>query len=261
MPGRTARVYHASRAMAEVAARNRGRLESRPSHEAGWDAPMSMVRSFARASLERYVVALQYPEFRQMWLAHLAAQAAGWALIVSRGWLIFDMTHSSLSVGLVTFGAMAPMLFMPPIAGVLADRMDRRTLLASTYVANMALTLVLAVLAAFGVLNEWIVLALTVGNGMARATQQATSQALAANLVPPERLLNALSLTAATQHMARLVGPGIVAPVLGLIGVAPAFFVCAALYGIGWWQLLQVHTRTTGGVKRGESWAGSFLAG
>ena len=48
--------------------------------------------------------------------------------------------------------------------------------------------------------------------------------ALAANLVPPHRLLNALSLTAATQHMSKLVGPGLVAPVLGLLGVAPAFF-------------------------------------
>src|SRR5690349_2448777 len=114
---------------------------------------MSAIRSFARASLERYVVALEYPEFRTMWLAHLAAQAAGWALIVARGWLVFDLTHSSLVVGLVTFAAMAPMLVMPPIAGVLADRMDRRTLLASTYVANLALTLVMAVLAAFGGLN------------------------------------------------------------------------------------------------------------
>ena len=153
------------------------------------------------------------------------------------------------------------MLVMPPIAVVLADRTDRGTLLASTYIVNLAITLMLAVLAALGLLNERLMLVLTIGNGRARATQQATSQALAANLVPPQRLLNALSLTAATQHMARLVGPGLVAPVLGLIGVAPAFFVCAALYGIGWLELRQVRTRTTGGVRRGQSWAGSFVAG
>lgn len=219
------------------------------------------VGGFARATFGRYAAALEFPEFRTMWLAHLSAQAAGWALIVARAWFVFDLTHSSLVVGLVTFAAMAPMMIMPPIAGVLADRVDRRTLLASTYAINMALTVILAVLAVFGALNEWIILLLTVGNGLARATQQSTSQALAANLVPTHRLLNALSLTAATQHMSKLVGPGLVAPVLGLLGVAPAFFLCAGLYGLGWVQLRQVKTRTTGGIKRGERFVDSFGAG
>jgi MFS family permease len=222
---------------------------------------MSSVRSFGNAVFGRYVAALEFPEFRTMWFAHLAAQAAGWALIVARGWYVFDLTQSSLVVGLVTFAATAPMMIMPPIAGVLADRFDRRTLLASTYIINMGLTLVLALLAAFGALNEWLVLLLTVANGFARATQQSTSQALAANLVPPHRLLNALSLTAATQHMAKLIGPGLVAPILGLLGVAPAFFLCAALYGFGWVQILHVKTRSTGGVKRGDSFVKSFTAG
>jgi MFS family permease len=157
--------------------------------------------SFARATFGRYGAALEFPEFRTMWLAHLSAQAAGWALIVARAWYIFELTHSSWVVGLVTFAAMAPMMIMPPIAGVLADRVDRRTLLAVTYLINLAVTLVLAILAVFGALNEWLVIVLTLANGLARATQQSTSQALAANLVPPHRLLNALSLTAATQQL------------------------------------------------------------
>jgi MFS family permease len=222
---------------------------------------MNGVRGFASAVFGRYVAALEFPEFRTMWLAHLSAQAAGWALIVARGWFVFDLTQSSWAVGLVTFAATAPMMIMPLIAGVLADRMDRRTLLASTYAINMVVTLILALLALFGVLNEGLVLGLTLVNGFARATQQSTSQALAANLVPPHRLLNALSLTAATQHMSKLIGPGLVAPILGLMGVAPAFFLCAALYGIGWLQILEVQTRTTGGIKRGESFTSSFTAG
>src|SRR5215212_5264626 len=192
---------------------------------------MQSVGSFVRAIFARYVAALEFPEFRTMWFAHLAAQAAGWALIVARGWYVFDLTQSSFVVGLVTFAAMGPMMIMPPIAAVLAA------------------------------LNEWLLLVLTVANGFARATQQSVSQALAANLVPSHRLLNALSLTAATQHMSKLLGPGLVAPVMGLLGVAPAFFLCAGLYGLGWLQLRQIKTRTTGGIKRGESFVESFGAG
>src|SRR5438876_10472839 len=113
-----------------------------------------MVAEILRSSLNRYTAALEYQEFRTMWLASLAAQAAAWALIVARGWLVFDMTGSSMAVGLVTFAAMAPMFFMPPIAGVLADRWDRRTLLASTYAINLFHNLALAILAATGVITE-----------------------------------------------------------------------------------------------------------
>src|SRR3954465_9882694 len=102
---------------------------------------MNGVRGFASAVFGRYVAALEFPEFRTMWLAHLSAQAAGWGLIMARGWYVFALAQSSFAGGLVTFAAMAPMMIMPPIAGVLADRVDRRTLLASTYAINMAVTL------------------------------------------------------------------------------------------------------------------------
>ena len=220
-----------------------------------------MVADFLRASLPRYTVALEYHEFRMMWLASLAAQAAAWGLIVARGWLVFDLTGSSMAVGLVTFAAMAPMLFVPPIAGVLADRFDRRNLLALTYAVNLVHNLILAVLAVTGLVTEWHLVALSVVNGIARATQQSVVQALAANLVPPERLLNALSLTAATQHASRLTGPALVAPLLGFFGAPVAFFMCTALYGLGWLQILRVKTRSRGGVRRGESVVQGFTAG
>src|SRR5438067_1806520 len=220
-----------------------------------------MVGELVRTSLSRYTAALEYPEFRTMWLASLAAQAAAWALIVARGWLVFDMTGSSMVVGIVTFAAMAPLLFMPPIAGVLADRFDRRNVLAATYAVNLVHNLILAVLAATGLINEWHLVVLSIVNGMARATQQSVVQALAANLVPPERLLNALSLTAATQHASRLTGPALAAPLLGFLGAPAAFFMCTALYAFGWHQILKVKTQSHGGVQRGQSFVQGFTAG
>ncbi|MPZ15057.1 MAG: MFS transporter [Chloroflexi bacterium] len=198
---------------------------------------------------------------RLMWLANLSAQAAAWGLIVSRGWLVFDMTGSSMDVGIVTFAAMVPLVFVPPIAGVLADRVDRRTLLGSTYALNMAQNLVLGLLAGTGTIEEWHVVTLSFINGIARAAQQSTSQALAANLVPPERLLNALSLTGATQHGARLVGPALVTPLLAVFGAPAAFFLCTSLYGVGWWLIGRIESLAVGGGRRDESLLVSFVAG
>lgn len=221
----------------------------------------SLYKTIAAYITSRYLAALEYRDYRKMWIANVSAQSAAWALIVARGWVVYDMTHSSMDVGIVTFSAMAPLLVIPPIAGVLADRFDRRTLLGWTYAINLAHNLILALLVAFGSIEMWHIITLSLVNGVARAAQMSTSQALAANLVPREKLLNALSLNAATQHASRLIGPGLISPLLALIGAAPAFFMCTILYGVGWVQIMRIKTKSAGGIRKGENFFKSFSQG
>jgi MFS family permease len=209
----------------------------------------------------RFFAALEYPEFRKLWLANGSAQAAAWALIVTRGWLVFEKTHSSFWVGATTFAAMGPQFLIPPIAGVLADRVDRRTILAWTYGLNLAHNAVLLTLAAVGTLDVWMLVMLSVVNGVARATQLPTSQAMAASLVPRDKLLNALSLNAATQHGSRLVGPGIVTPLLSVLGAPAAFFTCTLLYAIGLAQILSMKRREPDPRNLQESYLENFTRG
>ncbi|MGE3856346.1 MAG: MFS transporter [Dehalococcoidia bacterium] len=185
-----------------------------------------------RSLTARFGVALQYPEFRRLWTANASAQAASWALIVTRGWLIYGMSGSSFLVGLSTFAAMGPMLVVPPVIGVLADRLDRRRILSIAYIVDIVQSLTLMLLAATGMIEVWMIVVLSMVNGISRATQLPTSQALAASLVPADRLLNALSLNASTQHGSRLFGPGIVTPLLAVAGAPAAFAVSAVLYAV-----------------------------
>src|SRR4051794_25663217 len=165
-------------------------------------------RSAMHAFVTRFFAALQYREFRQLWIANAFAQAAAWGLIVTRGWLVFEDTGSSLLVGAATFAALGPQFIVPPFVGVLADRMDRRKLLSWTYSVNTLQAVVFFLLALTGVLNVWMLVALSVVNGTARAAQMPTSQAMSASLVPRESLLQALSLSASVQQGSRLIGPG-----------------------------------------------------
>lgn len=210
---------------------------------------------------ERYISALHYRDFRYMWGAGLAAQAAAWALIVARGWLVFDQTGSSTWVGITTFAAMGPMFIVPPFIGVLADRIDRRTILAWTYAINLVHNLVFAVLVIAGTITLWQIVLLSLVNGVVRAAQLPTSQALAANLVPRSALLNALSLTAATQHASRLIGPGIVTPMLVQLGAPSAFLMCTLFYAIGLVLIRRIETRSVGGLRPGESFIKNFTDG
>ncbi len=213
-----------------------------------------------RAFVDRFFDALQYREFRLLWSANASAQAAAWALIVVRGWLIFQETGSSFWVGAATFAAMAPQFLVPPIIGVLADRIDRRTILLWTYSANFLQNIVLFMLAVGGVLDVWILILFSLINGTARAAQLPVSQAMAASLVPRESLLNALSLNASTQHGSRLIGPGIVTPLLSLVGAPAAFLMCTLLYGAGLVQIRALTPREP--VSRNqESFFATFMSG
>jgi MFS family permease len=209
----------------------------------------------------RFFVALGYRDFRQLWMANASAQAAAWALIVTRGWLIFDKTGSSFWVGAATFAAMGPQFVVPPVAGVLADRLDRRTILAWTYSLNLAHNIALLGLALFGGLEVWTLVVLSLVNGTARAAQLPTSQALAASLVPREHLLNALSLNASTQHASRLVGPGIVTPLLSVFGPPAAFFMCTLLYAVGLVQILSLRPQPPDARTSQEGILANFVGG
>ena len=191
----------------------------------------------------RFGAALAYHDFRKLWIANAFAQAAAWGLIVTRGWLIYHETESSFLVGVATFAALGPQFIVPPIIGVLADRMDRRKILSWTYGINSVQTGFLTILALAGGLEIWMLIALSVVNGVARSAQMPTSQAMSASLVPREKLLNALSLSASTQHGSRLIGPGFVTPLLALSDAWAGFGVCTVFYLIGWYKLLQITPR------------------
>ena len=65
-----------------------------------------------------YFSSLAYPDFLRMWLAGLFAGSSHWALIVVRGWVVYQISDSSMYVGLVTFAAMIPMVLVNGMIGI-----------------------------------------------------------------------------------------------------------------------------------------------
>ena len=156
-----------------------------------------------RALGARYLPALQSLEYRKLWSASLCSQSSAWALILARAALVFEITGSAAWTGYVTFAAMIPSVLVSPLAGFLADRFDRRTVLAYAYVVNLSHNLLLAILVAWlGVerMEAWWILLLAVVNGSSRTTQMPSAQALLANTIPRERLFNGVALFQVTQQ-------------------------------------------------------------
>ena len=212
-----------------------------------------------------YFASLAFPDYRRLWTATGFTQSAGWALIVARGPLAYQVTDSAAWIGIITFAALIPALAFNPIGGYLADRMDRRTLLLACCVTNLMTAVVLAIAVVAGVIHGtggiWWLLGLSIINGCARSVQMPASQSLLPNLVPKEGLLNGIALNQAVQQGSRAAGALAMVPLVATIGTDEVFFIPAALYLLGGFQLVAIRTRSTGKKVAGRSVLYNLVAG
>ena len=180
--------------------------------------------------MEQFLPSLRFRDYRYLWMSTLSASTAAWALIVARGWLVYELSGSSAWVGVTTFAAMIPLFLVPPVAGFLADKFERRRLLGYVFALQLAHNAVLAGLALSGVIEPWHLVVLAFFNGSARAAQMPIAHSLLPNLVPRKHLLNAIALGSATIHGSRLLGAGAVALLLANDAAGPAFALCSLFY-------------------------------
>ncbi|HEY7908358.1 MAG TPA: MFS transporter, partial [Thermomicrobiales bacterium] len=103
-------------------------------------------RTRARLNL---LSSLNYRDSRVFWIGTTFASIAQAAFLVSAGWLAFQRGGSG-AVGLVTFATMLPLLLATPVGGLLADRMDRRSLVIGAEIVQCTVALVLGVQTVLG---------------------------------------------------------------------------------------------------------------
>ncbi|WP_433429270.1 MFS transporter [Nonomuraea sp. CA-141351] len=164
------------------------------------------------------------------WLGSLFIAGVGtWMQRVAQDWLVLELTgRSGAALGLVTGLQFLPILLLGPVAGVLADRYQKRLLLiASQLVVGLCgLALGLTVLA--GAAQLWHVYAVAVVLGMANAVFQPTVQAFVAELVDREQVPSAIGLSGGSIHVARLIGPAAAGLLIVVGGTGPVFLVTTA---------------------------------
>ena len=203
---------------------------------------------------ERFLPALSHRNYRIMWIGHVVGESSSWALGAAEGWLIFNLAENNPSswVGAVFFAAMIPWFFAPIIVGFLTDRFSRRNILVAAYLLSLFHGVILTILIFTGLIEVWHILVLAVLNGIARATHMGAIEALAANLVPSTQLPNAYTLISAGYYATRLVGPGLIAPLMGLSDIKWIFLACVIAYAIGVFLTAQITAISTGRIDPGK---------
>lgn len=154
--------------------------------------------------------------------ASLVSWTGLWVHRIAVTWLAWEMTHSAFWVGLVAFCDLAPAVVFSPIAGAVADRMDRvrLTMLSQATIALEAATI--ATLVATGHLTIGLLLAAETVSGIAASFSQPARQSLMPGLVPAADLPAAVACNSLCYNLARFIGPAIAGPMVAAWGVVPA---------------------------------------
>ena len=144
-----------------------------------------------------------------------------WIQRVATDWLAWELTHSALWVSVIAFCNLAPSVVVSPLAGAVADRIDRvRLTVASQFVAA-GQAAILVVLILTGLLRVEFIAALSACNGIAETFAQPARQCLIPGLVPRAFLPGAVALNSLTYNIARFIGPALSGPMIAAWGVVP----------------------------------------
>ncbi|MEX2599371.1 MAG: MFS transporter [Dehalococcoidia bacterium] len=172
---------------------------------------------------------LRYPNYRLLWFSTLFVSGGNWIQQVTLGWLAYDLTGSNIQLAIVLGLRALPMLFSP-VAGVLADRFDRRRM----FMLNHAWLAVLAVLFAtvllLDIIQLWHLYLFSFLAGVGWSLNNPLRQTLVGSSVPREDLMNAIALHSMAFNSMRMIGPALGGGLIFLLGAGTNFLVQAVMY-------------------------------
>jgi DHA3 family macrolide efflux protein-like MFS transporter len=161
---------------------------------------------------------LAIPAFRRLWLAQLGSQLGEAIALVAMPLLVYGLTGSAELLSLIFILQLLPRVVLAPIAGILADSLDRRRIVLGADLARAGFVALLPFTD-----SAWkvalLAILVAVGNALARPAELAAVPMV----VPPGQLVPALSVSQVAASIVRIVGPALAAGVIAVAGPGPAF--------------------------------------
>jgi len=202
-----------------------------PADSVAMGVPTSRVPRFLLHRRAAPFRALVHREFALLFLAFLINQVGFWVSHISLQRLMVDLSDNDPAiVGLLFFALFIPAFALAPVAGVVADRFDRRSIVLLCYAALTGIAAALAWLTISGAIAVWSMLALAFLMGCCFSFSGPANAAITANSVPEADLPSAVALQSAANNLTRVGGPMLAAPLIagGFLGLAFALFATTA---------------------------------
>ena len=202
--------------------------------------PMGMGGGGPAMSLRnlRTLSSFKNPVFRLYYGAMLGQMSAMNMQMLARSLLIYDITGSGTILGVMALANAMPMLFFSLFGGVIADRIEKKYVLLWGQAASAVVSLGIALTLVFGFMSEdqpgsWVILVVaSLIQGTIMGLMMPSRQAMIAEIVGEEQLMNAIALNTFGMNLGRLVMPAVAGFVIAAFGYATTYYMMAGMYVI-----------------------------
>jgi MFS family permease len=162
--------------------------------------------------------ALRVRNYRLFAIGSLVSNVGTWMQRIAQDWLVLALTGSAGALGITTGLQFLPILLFSPMAGVIADRFSKRSVMMVTQLSMAVTAATLGVLAITGAVTTWHVYALAFVFGTGTAVDAPARQTFVHEMIGRDRLANAVALNSALFNLARMIGPALAGGLIALLG-------------------------------------------
>ena len=215
----------------------------------------------APSSARRSLSLFREARFRRLWITGGLGWMVRWLEILSIALYALEVSGSAFVVASMMFARTLPTVLLGGLAGVVAERFERRTLMAFGLAAMCVNAALLAAFGLAGALSLWHVAAGAALSGVFWCMEYSVRRTLVADVAGVARMGNATAIDSATHHFTRLVGPlsgGVLYSTLGLPG---AYVISTALYAVAFVNVLGLAPAAKRPAAAGASWLHSLREG
>jgi predicted MFS family arabinose efflux permease len=144
-------------------------------------------------------------------------------------------------VGLDSFVSDAPAWLLTLFGGELADRADRRRVIAVFQSVQMMCPLTIIILLVTRTVHPWMIVVLSLIVGVTDALSMPSFQSIVPSILEREQVANGLALNSTQFNLARILGPALAGVLISSVGLVACFAVNAVSYipfiGVALWLL------------------------
>ena len=180
--------------------------------------------------------ALASAPYRRFWLGSIASVGSTQLYFIAMAWLVFELSNSPLDLGLLGAATAVPNILATLIGGLVADRVNRRTILILTTGISTVLMLILAALDATGLVRVWHVLLISGLLGLVQGFDFPARSSIFPSLIEPKQMLSAVALNSILWQGSRMIFPAIGGILITLTDTSLIFVLC----GLGFITMLMV---------------------
>ena len=175
--------------------------------------------------------AFAFRDYRILWISSVCGLMTMQMRMLATGVWLYDVTGSGLQLGLLGVVQLAVQLPAILFGGALADRWDRKKLIAAAQSFSFVFMAIVSLLAATGRLEPWHIYAVTAILGVSSVLGGPARSAITANIVPRSHLMHAVTSNQATFQIGAIAAPIAFALIVGILD-STAAFIASALFAL-----------------------------